>query len=111
MQRAFFLKRGDTLALARASGTTVEVTGGDAWITEHGDINDYVIRDAGWQARSDGLVLIHAFRTCRVALSGPARAEVQLRRRGEIRRSNAGLAIAGLLRILLRWFSRPLPRS
>jgi hypothetical protein len=84
MEKTFFLGRGDTVALIRGAGTTVAVIGGYAWITQHGDINDYVVRDGSWQVKLDGLVLIHAFQACRVALAGPAGAKAQVRRRGEI---------------------------
>jgi DUF2917 family protein len=77
------LDRGDTLAITQARGTAVAVSGGDVWMTQFGDANDYVMRDGKRQVKSDGAVLIYAFRDARIVLRGPGCVEVQLRRCGE----------------------------
>jgi hypothetical protein len=77
------LDRGDTLAITRARGTAVEVSGGDVWMTQLGDANDYVMRDGKRRVKSDGSVLIYAFRDARIVLRGPGCVQVNLRRRGE----------------------------
>jgi hypothetical protein len=77
MQKPFFLKRGHLLAV-QGAGTTVEVAGGEAWITQHGDINDYAVRAGNWQSKSDGLVLIHAIQDCHLMVNGPAAAKARL---------------------------------
>jgi DUF2917 family protein len=77
------LNRGDTLAMTQACGAAVEVSGGDVWMTQFGDANDYVMRDGKRQVKSDGSVLIYAFRDARIVLRGPGCLQVQLRRHGE----------------------------
>jgi hypothetical protein len=103
--QAFFVRRGDTLALVQGAGTAVEVSGGSAWMTEFGDINDHVLRDEARRLKSNGSVLIYAFQDCRVALTGPASARVQLRRRGEAPVAIAERPAALPLRALQRWFA------
>ena len=81
MEQRFLLKPGDLVAVHGAA-TNVTVTGGGAWITQHGDLEDYFVQDATWPSKSGGLVLVHAIRECRVVLLGPAAAKARLRRRG-----------------------------
>jgi hypothetical protein len=83
MEQAFFLRRGDLLAL-QGCGTRVAVSGGDAWITQYGDLNDYVVHEGNWEAKSDGLVLVHALQFSLVDVTLPPGAKAQLRRRGEL---------------------------
>jgi hypothetical protein len=80
MDQTFYLGRGDILAL-QGGATTVEVAGGDAWITQYGDLNDYVVREDRWVAKLEGLVLVHALHACFVTLSGTATQRAALRRR------------------------------
>ena len=83
MTQSFLLKRGDMVALMRATGSMVEVTAGEVWMTQLGDPNDYLIRDGGRRVESDASVLIHALEDCRVVLTVPPAAHVHLRRRGQ----------------------------
>jgi hypothetical protein len=77
MPKPFYLRRGDIVAVQGAD-TTVTVAGGDAWITQHGDIKDYVVRDGDWRSESDGLILVHAIQDCQVILNGAAAAKARL---------------------------------
>jgi hypothetical protein len=77
------LDRGDTLAMTQACGTAIEVSGGHVWMTQLGDANDYVMRDGKRLVKSDGSVLIYAFRDARIVLHAPGCVQVNLRRRGE----------------------------
>lgn len=104
MEQAFFLKRGDLLAL-QGRGTRVAVSGGGAWITQHGDLNDYFVREGNWEAKSDGLVVIHAIEYCLVDVAGPAAAKAQLRRRAEPPKPAAEIAMPLALQVLHRWFA------
>jgi hypothetical protein len=84
MEQAFFLRRGDTVALLEGAGSTVEVSGGNAWMTQFGDPNDYILANDRRNVTSDGSVLIYAFQECQVTLAAPASARVEVRRRGEV---------------------------
>ena len=81
MEQCFFLQRGELVAV-HGTATNVTVAGGGAWITQHGDFEDYFVQDGTWASKSDGLILVHAIRECRVLLVGPAAAKARLRRRG-----------------------------
>ena len=81
MEQRFLLRRGDLVAVHGAA-TNVTVAGGGAWITQHGDFEDYFVQDGTWASKSDGLIVVHAIRECRVLLVGPAAAKARLRRRG-----------------------------
>jgi hypothetical protein len=83
MNQFLQLEHGDIVAVIRGAGSSVEVTGGQVWITELGDLNDYIVRDGMQKIRSDASVLIHALEDCRVALTVPAVAQVRMRRRGQ----------------------------
>jgi hypothetical protein len=104
MEKTFYLRRGDILAL-QGGGTMVEVGAGDAWITQYGDLNDYVVREGNWEAKSDGLVLVHSLHDCFVTLSGTAAARAELRRRGEARPPKTEARVAGAFQALRRWFA------
>jgi hypothetical protein len=105
MEQTFYLRRGDILAL-QGGGATVELAGGDAWITQYGDINDYVVReDDRWTAKSDGLVLVHALHACFVTLSGGATPRAELRRRGEVPPPKTEARMPDALQVLRRWFA------
>lgn len=81
MEQRFRLRRGELLAVQGAA-IKAEVAGGGAWITQHGDIEDYFVRDGTWASRSEGLIVIQALLDCRVVLLGHAAAKPQLRRSG-----------------------------
>jgi hypothetical protein len=94
MQKHFHLKRGELLAV-QGAGTKVDVAVGGAWITQHGDINDYFVQDASWGPKSDGLVLIHAIGDCRVAVFGKHAATATLRRRARAESPIGNTILAG----------------
>ena len=104
MDQRFFLRRGDLVVL-QGRGATVQVTGGEVWITQHADVNDYVARDTIWRVESEGAVVVHALDNCHVFATGLAGAGARLRRRGELEPPAAETAWVAAAQALRRWFA------
>jgi len=105
MIQSFVLKRGDMVALIRGTGSRIEVTQGEVWMTQLGDANDYLIRDGAREVESDAPVLIHALDGCRVALTVPPAAQLHLRRHGQEPVAIVQLPAARPLAAARSWFA------
>ena len=103
MEKPFFLRRGDIVAV-EGTGTALTVDGGHTWITQHGDINDYVVRDGVWRSSGPGLILIHALHGCCVTVRGPAVGKARHSRRGD-RQPSLASGMSGTFAALRRWFA------
>jgi hypothetical protein len=69
--RQIDLERGALLRLANARGTTLRVTRGKLWVTQHGDPRDIVLAPGDvWTVERRGLTLARAERDTSVALIG-----------------------------------------
>ncbi len=66
------LERGQTLGLLDALHTSISVHAGEIWVTQEGDLADYVL-GAGerMELQRDGLAVLQALADTRVAI-GPA---------------------------------------
>jgi hypothetical protein len=76
------LANGSTLTLDDARGSTLRVTRGELWLTQHHDPRDIVLaRGDAWTIERQGATLATALADSRVALAGPVAARIDARGR------------------------------
>lgn len=69
VRHALHLDTGSLLKVCNGNGLRVEVTEGQAWITQEGDLRDRVLQAGqSWRIDRDGLTLIQAMMPSRLAL-------------------------------------------
>ncbi|HWQ39995.1 MAG TPA: DUF2917 domain-containing protein [Burkholderiales bacterium] len=69
IRHALYLNTGSVLKVCNGNRLRVEVTEGQAWITQEGDLRDHVLQAGqSWRIDRDGLTLIQALMPSRLAL-------------------------------------------
>jgi hypothetical protein len=99
--RELGLRRGDSLWFNNAAGASVTLAEGEAWLSHPDDTWDWSLREGVAKAvRSDGSMMVYAFRASRILLVVPRTVEVRVRRRGQVPEVTHGVALTPLHRWL-----------
>ena len=78
------LRRGDALKLERATGATVRIVQGSAWLSTPGRPNHRMRAGELVRVVNGGTTLIYALEDAAVRVDGPEQCAFELRRRGEV---------------------------
>jgi DUF2917 family protein len=103
---AYALKTGETLRIEPGRGTTVHIAGGNVWLTQHQDPQDYMLaKGASLALNGKGTTLVKAYEPTLLELYRADPVGVRGRIARAARRERAE-AMHGLLASLLKVFSR-----